>query len=64
MKVVFVCGGASKRMYPLTEGKYFLNLLGKPLLHHQIIVAKKAGLSHFVIVGNPSNIDVTISISC
>ena len=56
MKVVFICGGASKRMYPLTEGKYFLNLLGKPLLHHQIIVAKKAGLNHFVIVGNPTNI--------
>jgi len=56
MKVVFLCGGASKRMYPLTEGKHFLNLLGKPLLHHQIIVAQKAGLNHFVIVGNPSNI--------
>jgi len=67
MKVVFICGGASKRMYPLTQGKYFLNLLGKPLLHHQIIVAQKAGLNHFVIVGNPGNIkrieEITSSLS-
>ena len=56
MKVVFICGGASKRMYPLTEDKYFLNLLGKPLIHHQIIVAQKAGLNRFVIVGNPGSI--------
>lgn len=56
MKVVFICGGTGKKMYPLSEGKYFLNLLGKTLLHHQIIVAQKAGLNRFVIVGNPDNI--------
>jgi bifunctional UDP-N-acetylglucosamine pyrophosphorylase/glucosamine-1-phosphate N-acetyltransferase len=43
-------------MYPLTEEEYFLNLLGKTLLHHQIIVALKSGLENFVIVGNPTNI--------
>ncbi|MFC1866165.1 sugar phosphate nucleotidyltransferase, partial [Chloroflexota bacterium] len=56
MKVVFICGGTGKSMYPLSEDKFFLNLLGKPLLHHQIIVARDAGLTHFVIVGNPGNI--------
>lgn len=56
MKVVFLCGGTGKRMYPLSEDKFLLNLLGKPLLHHQIILAREAGLTRFVIVGNPGNI--------
>ena len=28
MKVVFLCGGTGKRMYPLTEDKFLLNFLG------------------------------------
>ncbi len=56
MKVVFLCGGTGKRMYPLTEDKFLLNFLGKTLLEHQIDMAKKAGLTQFVIVGNPRNI--------
>ncbi|MFC1875323.1 hypothetical protein ACFLY3_04170 [Chloroflexota bacterium] len=36
MKVVFICGGAGKRMYPLTEDKLLFNFLGKSLLEHQI----------------------------
>jgi len=55
MKAVFLCGGRGKRMFPITEDKFLLDFLGKPLLEHQIEVACKAGLSHFVIIGNPEN---------
>ena len=56
MKAVFLCGGRGKRMFPITEDKFLLDFLGKPLLEHQIKVACEAGLSHFVIIGNPENI--------
>ena len=56
MKAVFLCGGRGKRMFPITEDKFLLDFLGRPLLEHQIKVACEAGLSHFVIIGNPENI--------
>jgi len=56
VKVVLLCGGRGKRMFPITEDKFLLDFLGKPLLEHQIEVAHEAGLSHFVIIGNPENI--------
>lgn len=56
MKAVFLCGGRGKRMFPIAEDKFLLDFLGKPLLEHQIEVAREAGLSHFVIIGNPENI--------
>jgi NDP-sugar pyrophosphorylase family protein len=56
VKAVFLCGGRGKRMFPITEDKFLLDFLGKPLLEHQIEVAYEAGLSHFVIIGNPENI--------
>jgi bifunctional UDP-N-acetylglucosamine pyrophosphorylase/glucosamine-1-phosphate N-acetyltransferase len=43
-------------MFPITEDKFLLDFLGKPLLEHQIELACEAGLSHFVIIGNPENI--------
>jgi len=55
MKAVFLCGGRGKRMFPITEDKFLLDFLGKPLLEHQIEVACKAGLSHFIVIGNPEN---------
>ncbi|MEA1872450.1 MAG: sugar phosphate nucleotidyltransferase [Chloroflexota bacterium] len=55
MKAVFLCGGRGKRMFPITEDKFLLDFLGKPLLEHQIKSACEAGLSHFVIIGNPEN---------
>jgi len=55
MKVVFLCGGHGKRMFPITEDKFLLDFLGQSLLEHQIKVACEAGLSHFVIIGNPEN---------
>lgn len=55
MKAVFLCGGRGKRMFPITEDKFLLDFLGKPLLEHQIEVACEAGLNHFVIIGNPEN---------
>ncbi|MDI6826744.1 MAG: sugar phosphate nucleotidyltransferase [Candidatus Aenigmarchaeota archaeon] len=57
MKLVFLCGGIGKRMFPLTEDKFMLKFLGKTLLEHQIEIAKKAGFKDFVIVGNPLNIE-------
>jgi len=56
MKAVFLCGGRGKRMFPIAEDKFLLDFLGKPLLEHQIELACEAGLSHFVIIGNPENI--------
>ena len=56
MKAVFLCGGSGKRMFPITEDKFLLDFLGKPLLEHQIMTACEAGLNHFVIIGNPGNI--------
>jgi len=56
MKAVFLCGGRGKRMFPIAEDKFLLDFLGKPLLEHQIKAACEAGLSHFVIIGNPDNI--------
>lgn len=29
MKVVFLCGGIGKRMFPITEDKFLLKFLGK-----------------------------------
>ena len=57
MKVVFLCGGIGKRMFPLTEDKFMFKFLGKTLLEHQVELAKKAGLKDFVVVGNPLNIE-------
>jgi NDP-sugar pyrophosphorylase family protein len=56
VKAVFLCGGRGKRMFPITEDKFLLDFLGKPLLEHQIELACEAGLSHFAIIGNPENI--------
>ncbi len=57
MKVIFLCGGNGKRMHPITEDKFLLDFLGKPLLQHQIEMAQEAGLRHFVIIGNSQNIE-------
>jgi bifunctional UDP-N-acetylglucosamine pyrophosphorylase/glucosamine-1-phosphate N-acetyltransferase len=56
MKAVFLCGGRGKRMFPIAEDKFLLDFLGRPLLAHQIDAACQAGLSHFVVIGNPDNI--------
>jgi len=56
MKVVFLCGGVGKRMFPITEDKFLLDFMGKTLLEHQIEMARDAGLKDFVIIGNSGNI--------
>jgi len=56
MKVVFLCGGIGKRMFPLTEDKFLFKFMGKTLLQHQIEIAQKAGLKEFVMIGNEFNI--------
>lgn len=57
MKVVFLCGGVGKRMYPITEDKFLLDFVGKTLLQHQIDIAQKAGFKQFIIIGNPANME-------
>jgi len=57
MKVVFLCGGIGKRMFPITEDKLLLTFLGKTLLEHQIEKAGRAGLTDIVIVAGPNNIN-------
>ena len=56
MKVLFLCGGVGKRMFPLAEDKVLLKFLGKTLLEHQLDRAQKAGLHRFIIVANPVNL--------
>ncbi|MDD5311647.1 MAG: sugar phosphate nucleotidyltransferase [Dehalococcoidia bacterium] len=63
MKVIFLCGGIGKRMFPLTEDKFLFNFIGKTLLEHQIDIALKAGLKDFVIIGNPGNMKQIESIT-
>jgi bifunctional UDP-N-acetylglucosamine pyrophosphorylase/glucosamine-1-phosphate N-acetyltransferase len=57
LKVVFLCGGVGRRMFPITKDKCLLEFLGKPLLQHHIEMAKECGFEDFVIVGNPLNIE-------
>ncbi len=56
MKVVLLCGGVGKRMFPITEDKFLLDFMGRTLLEHQVELAHKAGLRNFVVIGNPGNI--------
>lgn len=57
MKVVFLCGGVGRRMFPITEDKALLKFLGKTLLEHQIERALASGLDEFALVGNEHNIE-------
>ena len=57
MQVVFLCGGAGKRMFPISGEKALFKFLGKTLLEHQIEQALAAGLNDIVIVGNQQNIE-------
>jgi len=43
-------------MFPIAEDKFLLDFLGKPLLQHQIELACQAGVTDFVMIGNPENI--------
>lgn len=56
MQVVFLCGGAGKRMFPLTEDKFLVKFVGRPLLEHQIEQALAVGLGNIILVGNRHNI--------
>lgn len=56
MKVVFLCGGIGKRMFPITRDKFLIKFLGKTLLEHHIAQALDAGFKDFVIIGNPGNV--------
>jgi len=55
MKVLFLAGGKSVRMWPLSWDKNLIEFCGQPLITHTLSLAKKVGLSDFVIVGNEEN---------
>lgn len=55
IKAVILCGGIGKRMFPISKDKSLLKFCGVPLIVHQIIKAKQAGLSQFVIITNKLN---------
>jgi len=55
MKVLFLAGGKSVRMWPLSWDKNLIPFCGQPLIIHTLSLAKKMGLSDFVIVGNEQN---------
>jgi len=63
-KVVLMCGGIGKRMSPITMDKALFKFRGKTLVDHQINSAKEAGISQFIIIANPENInDIQSSLS-
>jgi bifunctional UDP-N-acetylglucosamine pyrophosphorylase/glucosamine-1-phosphate N-acetyltransferase len=57
VKVVFLCGGVGKRMFPITEDKFLLDFLGNTLFEKQVLLAQSAGLNDFVIIANKGNAD-------
>jgi len=63
VKVVFLCGGVGKRMFPITEDKFLLKFLGKPLLAHQIEMVVKVGLTDFLFICNPQNMEKVSSVA-
>lgn len=55
IKVVLLCGGIGKRLFPISTDKSLLNFFGQALIVSQIKTALASGLNHFVIVTNPQN---------
>jgi bifunctional UDP-N-acetylglucosamine pyrophosphorylase/glucosamine-1-phosphate N-acetyltransferase len=55
VKLVFLCGGLGKRMFPLTEDKFLLKFMGKTLLEHQVENARKANFKDFLVITNDFN---------
>jgi bifunctional UDP-N-acetylglucosamine pyrophosphorylase/glucosamine-1-phosphate N-acetyltransferase len=55
MKALFLAGGKSVRMWPLSFDKNLIDFCGQSLAFHSLSLAKAAGLSDFVIVGNEGN---------
>jgi len=49
-KVVIMAGGFGKRMLPLTKNKpkALIEVLGKPMLEHVVLKAKKCGFENFI----------------
>lgn len=57
IKAIFLCGGIGKRMFPISTDKSLLKFNGIPLIVHQVVNAKRAGIRSFIIVGNYNNIN-------
>lgn len=56
MKVIFLAGGISRRMWPLSQDKNLVEFLGKPAIFYALETVKKAGVKEVVLVGNEDNI--------
>lgn len=57
MKVLFLAGGISRRMWPLSWDKNLVEFLGKPAIFYSLETVKKAGIKEVVIVGNEANVN-------
>src|SRR3989338_6349087 len=58
MKVIILAGGEGKRMWPITEEKYLLPFLDKPLLYHNLKKIKDAiNFDEVIIVTKESSKD-------
>ncbi len=58
MKALILCGGVGRRMHPLREDKFMLDLLGRPLLLHMVDMLRDAGVDDFVFIGNEGNAEL------
>lgn len=57
MKALFLAGGISKRIWPVKIDKNLIEFVNQPLIAHTLNLAKNAGISEFIIVGNEANLE-------
>lgn len=55
MRVIFLAGGISRRMWPLSWDKNLVEFLGKPAITYSLETIKKVGIKEIVIVSNSQN---------
>src|SRR3989344_882199 len=62
MRAIFLAGGASRRMKPLTYDKNLIPFLGKPAIVYNLEVAKQGGIADFVVVVNEGNYQTFVNV--
>lgn len=56
MKIVFLAGGVSRRMWPISQDKLLLGFMGKPLFQHVLErIANTKLFDEYIIVASPRN---------
>lgn len=56
MKVVFLAGGISRRMWPLSWDKNLVEFLGRPSISYALEVLKKSGIKDVIIIGSKGSV--------